>query len=468
MSPSLALLLWLIFVLGLLRFDSAKDPQSPLALWVPLVWMFIIGSRLPSQWLGGQMGTASQALEEGNALDRTIFLLLILLALGILLSRSFKWGDFLVRNFVLMAFLFFALMSVLWSDFPFVSFKRWFRDLGDYLVILVVLSDPRPLEAVRTLLRRLCFLLIPLSILVIKYYPQLGKQYEFWSGASMYVGAATSKNMLGVLCLVSGIFFFWDTVTRWPDRKERRTKRIIAVNLALIAMTLWLLNFANSATSRVCLVIGCLVIVAAHSRAVKRHPAFLKALIPICLCFYMVLQYSFDINGKLAGAIGRDPTLTDRTLLWKILLSMHTNPLLGTGYESFWLGPRLAWVWQKFTLGINEAHNGYLEIYLNLGLIGLFLLAVFLIVSYRSICSRLTSPSSLASLFLALWTILLFYNVTEAAFKGSQLMWLTFLPGAIAVTVRAEDRARYVPAFDSVGAREPFRTLPLEPTRLRR
>ncbi len=48
---------------------------------------------------------------------------------------------------------------------------------------------------------------------------------------------------------------------------------------------------------------------------------------------------------------------------------MKTNPLLGTGYESFWLGPRLQWFWQHAGLGhINEAHNGYLEVYLNLGI----------------------------------------------------------------------------------------------------
>jgi exopolysaccharide production protein ExoQ len=468
MPSSLALLLWLILLLGLLRYDPAKDSRTSLALWVPLIWMFIVGSRLPSQWLGGWTGSAAQALEEGNSLDRTIFSVLILLAIGILASRGFKWGEFFVRNLVLMAFLFFALMSFLWSDFPFVTFKRWFRDFGEYLVILVTLSDPRPLEAVRTLLRRLCFLLIPLSILIIKYYPQIGKQYEYWTGAATNVGAATSKNMLGLACLVSGIFFFWDTVTRWSDRKERRTKRIIAVNFGLIAMTLWLLNLANSATARVCLVIGCLIIAAAHSRAVRRHPAFLKVLIPACFFLYLILAYGFDINAKLAGAVGRDPTLTDRTLLWKILLSLHTNPLLGTGYQSFWLGPRLEWVWHNFEQ-VNEAHNGYLEVYLNLGLIGLFLLSGFLMASYRSICRRLTSHSGLAfaSLSLALWTVLLFYNVTEAAFGGG-LVWLTFLLGAIVTPRRAEDQVRNVTAFDSAGAPEPFRTLPLEPTGLRR
>jgi len=432
MPPSLALFLWLILLVALLRFDPARDRGTSAALWVPLMWIFIVGSRLPSQWLdSGQMGQSVQALEEGNPLDRTIFSVLILLAIVILRSRSFKWGDFFVRNLALTAFLSFALLSFVWSDFPLIALKRWFRDLGNYLMILVVLSDPRPLEAIRAVLRRLCYLLIPLSILLVRYYPEMAKQYDAWTGVATYAGAATSKNMLGVVCLISGLFFFWDTMTRWSNRKQQRTRRIILVNIAFIAMTLWLLNLSSSATSRVCLALGCLVIAMVHSRAFRRRPSLVKALIPACLCLFLVLEFGFNINAELAGAVGRDPTLTDRTKIWETVLGLHTNPLIGTGYESFWLGPRLEAVWRRFP-GVNEAHNGYLEVYLNLGLIGLFLLGGFLIASYRAICKRLTPPSSFASLALALWTILLFYNVTEAAFKG-QLVWVIFLLGAIVV-----------------------------------
>jgi exopolysaccharide production protein ExoQ len=464
MPPTLALFLWLILLLALLRFDPAKDSGTLLALWVPLIWMFIVGSRLPSQWLGvSERG----GFEAGDPIDRSIDLVLIVLAIGILIARSFNWGGFFTRNVALVVFLFFALISVFWSDFPFVCFKRWFRDLGNYFVILVVLSDPRPLEAGRTLLRRLCYLLIPLSILLIKYYPLIAKQYEPWSGAAEFVGATTSKNMLGVLCLVSGIFFFWDTVTRWPERKERRTKRILLVNFAFIGMTLWLLTLSNSATSRVCLVIGCLVILATCSKTFKRHPDFLKVLIPMCFILYVVLAFGFDLNGRLASLVGRDPTLTDRTDLWKILLSMNTNPLVGTGYESFWLGPRLLYVWQHAFVGANEAHNGYLEIYLNLGLIGGFLLGGFLISGYRKICKRLAPGSNLASLNLAVWAIMLFYNMTEAGFKGG-LLWLMLLLGAVIVPESADERVPAAAAFGNVRVAGRLRGIPRELTGFRK
>jgi exopolysaccharide production protein ExoQ len=436
MPPSLATLLWFILTLVLFRLDPAKDRDASPALWIPTAWIFFTASRLPAQWLGASVGTASQAMEEGNPIDRLIFSGLMILSIVVLMSRSFNWNRFFSRNFALIALIAFALVSAVWSDFPLVSAKRWFRDLGNYFVILVVFSDRRPFDAVVTVLRRLCYLLIPVSILMIKYYPNLGKVFSFWTGAAEFIGATTSKNMLGVLCLVSGIFFCWDTLNRWRDRKDKQTRKILILNGAFIWMTLWLLNLSNSATSTVCLAIGCLVLLAAHTKFSRRHPSFLKFMVPTSFCIYLILAFGLDINGDLAGAVGRDPTLTGRSDIWKAVLSTHTNPIVGAGYESFWLGDRLTVIWRSPAGHVNEAHNGYLELYLSLGLVGVSLLFALLVSSYRIICKKLSSLK-LASLGLALWTVLLFYNMTEsAAFKG-QLLWVIFLLVVITVSVHS-------------------------------
>jgi len=441
MAPSLALLLWLVLLAILLYFDPANVRRTSLGLWIPVIWMFIIGSRLPSQWLDGVTGQAAGSLEEGNPLDRSVFFGLLLVATGILLARSVNLGTFLRRNLALMTLVLFALASVLWSDFPFVTFKRWIRDLGNYLVILVVVTDPHPIEALGTVLRRVCFLLMPLSILLVKYYPALGRHYDPWTGVAGYSGATTSKNMLGVTCLIGGLFFFWDTVTRWSTRNSRRTKRVIAVNLLFLGMTLWLLNLSNSATSSLCFVLGCTVIAAANTKASHRHPAVIKVILPAAFVLYVVLALGFNINAHVAGAVNRDPTLTDRTKIWTLLLAMHTNPLIGTGYESFWLGPRLQQIWQRFGR-LNEAHDGYLEVYLNLGGAGLFLLLTFLVASYKRICIELRPSSGLASLALAMWTILLLYSVTEVGFRTGPL-WVTFLLVILVVPRRSTLPNRY-------------------------
>jgi exopolysaccharide production protein ExoQ len=452
MAPSLALSLWIVLLLGLFRFDPARERKTSAALWVPVIWLFFLGSRTPSMWLGLSYG--AQSLEQGNPLDRTIFSLLTLAASVILVSRSFQLRNFLARNFALALCLAFALLSVAWSDFPLATFKKWFRDLGVYMVVLVVLSDPRPLEAVRTVLRRVCYLLVPLSIVLIKYYPYLGKTYSPWGGQE-YTGVSTSKNMLGAVCLVTGIFFFWDTVTRWHQRRDKRVRRVLLVNIAFIGMILWLLNLSQSTTSTICLALGCLVIAAAHCNFGRRHPSWIKALAPTTFLVYLILTLGFGMHGQLSEAVGKSATLSDRTHIWEVLLSVPINPLLGTGYQSFWLGPRVQWVWARLD-GDNvlEAHNGYLQIYLDLGLIGLFLVCTFLIAAYRKICRRLKPLTPLGSLGLGLWSLLLFYNVTEASLEIN-LLFVTFLIAAIPMPARAVVRAPAVRPVDVDSAGPP-------------
>ena len=439
MTPGMALVAWFVLFLALLYFDPARVQGTSVALWVPVIWMFIAETRLPSQWLAVQFrvrASTAPLIEDGNPLDRTVYLILILLAIGILVSRSFKWSEFVVRNPALTLLFCFTLASILWSDFPFVAWKRWFRDLGTYLMILIVLSDPVPLEAVRTFLRRLHYTVIPLSVVLVRYFPEFGKQYSDWTGAPEFIGAATSKNTLGVACLLSGIFFFWDTVIRWSQRQERRTKLILGLNIVLFVMTVWLLHMCDSATSRVCLILGCILTLTVQSSWARRHPSSIKILMPSCFFAYVILAFGFGLNASFVGQVGRDPSFTGRTTIWQAVLSTNTNPLVGAGYESFWLGPRLDHIWAITGFGINEAHDGYLDVYLNLGYIGLAIVAGLLITSYATICAGLTRRSSLASLSAPLWTIALFYNVTEASWKPV-FMCLTFLLGTIIIPERS-------------------------------
>ena len=439
MPPPLALLVWLVALLGLFCFDPARESKNSAALWVPLIWFFFVGSRTPSAWLGlSDVSDVGQALEQGNPFDRTVFSLLTLTAFGTLVSRSFKWGKFVTQNSALAVFLAFALISVAWSDFPLATLKKWFRDTGVYMAVLVVLSDRRPVEAVRTVLRRMFFLQVPLSVVLIKYYPNLGKTFSVW-GVQEYTGVSTSKNMLGALCLVSGMFFFWDTITVWHQRSRVRVRRVLLVNAVLIWMILWLLNVSASSTSTICLAIGCLMITLAHSNFGRRHTTWVKALAPATFCLYLILALGFGINGQLSEAIGKSSDMSDRTHIWEAVLSVPINPVLGTGYQSFWLGPRVQWVWARLAGdNILETHNGYLQIYVELGVVGLTLISTFLIATYRKICKRLRA-TPLGPFGLGLWTLLLFYNITEASFEVNLLL-VTFLLTTITVPRHAEEQ----------------------------
>lgn len=446
MPPSLVLLIWLVSLLALFWFDPGREPKTSVALWVPLIWFFFIASRSPILWLAlvqnstATPATVAQALENGSPLNHTIYSFLIVLAFVILVSRSFQWRKFASQNSVLVLFLAYALVSVAWSDFPLAAFKKWFRDAGIYLAVLVILTDRNRLAAVRTVLRRLYYLTVPLSIVLVKYYANLGQTFSIW-GVREYAGVATSKNMLGLLCLASGIFFFWDIATRWNQRSDKRVRRIILVNIAFISMAIYLLHLCGSKTSTVCLILGSLMIAAVHSNFGQRHMSWINAMAPGVFLIYLILTVGFGLGAQMSAAVGGNATMSDRTRIWQVLLSVPINPVVGCGYQSFWLGWRIDWVWSRLT-GDNvfEAHNGYLQTYLDLGVIGLILVCTFLITTYQKVRRQLASLSPLASLSLGLWSLLLLYNVTEAALGGG-LLWFMLLMGSMTVPEGARIRA---------------------------
>src|SRR5262249_2229003 len=173
MPPYLALALTIGFVIYCFRRDRKEYAEVvSAALWLPLFWFFITSSKLPSQWLNVQ-GASSQAAAymEGNLFDRVVFFVIILLSILVLRKRGVVWSRLLRSNPALAVFLAYCPISVVWSDYPFVAFKRWLRDLGMFLTILVAVTDSKPLAAVCLLFRRAAYVLLPFSVTTIKYFP---------------------------------------------------------------------------------------------------------------------------------------------------------------------------------------------------------------------------------------------------------------------------------------------------------
>ena len=135
---------------------------------------------------------------------------------------------------------------------------------------------------------------------------------------------------------------------------------------------------------------------------------------------------AFGLSEYVAAAMGKDPTLTGRTELWQQLFGFHTNPIFGTGFESFWLGDRIRRFFELYRWHANEAHNGYLETYLNLGLIGLFLMIGLFIATFWKSRRELFTNFQFGRFRLGLLVAIIVYNWTEAAFKNVSPTWFIF------------------------------------------
>ena len=150
-------------------------------------------------------------------------------------------------------------------------------------------------------------------------------------------------------------------------------------------MTIWLLIMANSATSIMCTLAGAFILVGIGLPVIKRNVKYVGIYVLAALFVFIIMQLSLTITEFFISNLGRDTTLTGRTDLWAELVGMAQNPLIGTGYDSFWLGDRMEKIWGQFMWKPTQSHNGYLEIFLELGLIGLFLLSCIIISAFKSI-----------------------------------------------------------------------------------
>jgi|SRR5438477_1127224 len=445
--PSVALLLTVAFIVFLFRRDKQERPDVTGALWIPLIWFLIICSRQVSEWLnifGLHVGAIT--LEEGSPLDACIYFTLIAAGAHVLSKRHVQLSEIIRQNQWLTIFFVYCFLAIFWSDFPFVSFKRWIKVLGHPIMALIVLTEPDPLEALTRLMKRCAYVIVPVSILFIKYYPQLGRGFDQWSGSAVNTGITTNKNALGGDCLILGFFFFWYLLQTWlRERGKPRRNELLLTGGFLLAIW-WLLSMAHSSTSLVSLFVGVVMVAILGWRFLDKR--FIGTYLIIGVLALLAAEWAFGIYADAIQLLGKDATLTDRTLLWSELLKVEINPLFGTGFESFWLGERF----QKFAESRwwqpNEAHNGYLETYLNLGLVGLILLIGLFIATFWKDRRELFTNFQFGRFRLGFLAAVIVYNWTEASFKNISAIWFVFC--IIALDYRQ-------PGFDSFQRIQTFR-----------
>jgi O-antigen ligase len=150
----------------------------------------------------------------------------------------------------------------------------------------------------------------------------------------------------------------------------------------------------------------------------------------------------FTANAEtLLGSIGKDTTLTGRTDLWPLVWELiWKRPWLGYGYGALWLGwdSETAYIWWATTWAAPNAHNGFLELLLQLGIVGLsiFLLG-FCTISVKALawirlCRSRTSEVFWPIAYMA-YTIL--SNLTEAeVLLQNSLSWVLF----VSVTISSQ------------------------------
>ena len=423
---TLIFILWLVWV----YYQDAKERMVVShAVWFVVAWVAMYGSRPVTEWFSGEGDISRQvALDDGNPLEAMVSLSLIIAGVVVLFRRRIQPSSVIVGNVWLVVFYLFWLLSIVWSDYPIITLKRLIKDLGNVVMILVVLTDKDPIIGIRAVITRVAYLCIPMSVLLIRYYPDLGRTYSgFDRSELMWIGVATHKNTLGVLAFVSALFLLWDLLDV-RNKKERSSNKLLVVSRCGVLMFSWyLLVIANSATSLVCAVLGSSLLFVFGFSSVTRMFGRVEGLALVTTIFLMAIDSIFNVKELIVtDLLGRDMTLTTRTEVWPILLDYQDSPLVGAGFNSFWAGARLLKLFD--TVGsIIQAHNGYLETYLNGGLVGVGLLLLLLASTYLRIRKKLMTNQPGSNMRLVFLILAIIYNNSEASFNKVGIMWFVTL-----------------------------------------
>jgi O-antigen ligase len=296
---------------------------------------------------------------------------------------------------------------------------------------LVVVTDTDPIAALRALFFRVGSLLLPASIYMIRY-SGVGLVYNIqgWEAT----GVTTNKNILGAVVFTVGLGALWSLHLLLRARGEPGRGRRLLAQFALVGCTVLLLRTAHSATSVACFTLGSALVFVIGLRGVKHNPAAIHAIV------FGGLAMLYAGQSVVVAALGRNSDLTGRTQIWDVVIPMAKDPMVGAGFESFWnsssgtLRSLIARDNRRVYMfgNLNSAHNGYIDMYLNLGWVGVGLLALLLISGYRNACTAFRHYPDAGGVLLAYVVAGSLYSVTEAGFRLMSPTWFSLLLALVA------------------------------------
>jgi O-antigen ligase len=366
--------------------------------------------------------------EEDTPNDSRISALLLMCAIfaiaGVCILRHWRtFASAIPKAWPLLALSVLAVASSLWSDVPGVTFRRGLVLLATTLFGVYLGARFRPDR--QLFLLAACLGLIAIaSLCAALWFPSYGISSEA-GHVGDWKGIFVQKNVLGSLMSLSCLVFIM----------LPRDHRVLRLCGLLLSVALLL-----ASGSRTAMVISGLLLACYVMCRLGRLRLTLPALVSIagvaaCLCAIPLI--GFDSAGMLK-LLGRDATLTGRTDLWVIVLTVILRrPWLGYGFNALWYSDTTTeWrIQQQAGWAAHEAHSGLLDLALALGATGVavFVCGFVVYLARAAAAVRRSSGDDVLWPFLYL-VFLLVYNVAESLGATSSIYWCVYVSVAVSVS----------------------------------
>ena len=340
-----------------------------------------------------------------------------IIALGCL-----RWKQFfraLTRRKCIWMVVILAFISISWSIVPDATFRRSLMLLmttivGMYIAFRFTVREQLYIVACALGLLGIMNLLFTLA------FPAYALEVGFHQGD--WRGLLPQKNQLGRLMVLSSIAFY--ILVSFGQKKHRGW----AIAGLVLSVALVLLSDSKTALS---VMIMLFVLIPLYRVFRLKYTQALPLAIGLLILIILLTFVGVNYWNAILAALGREPNLTGRTALWQALLGRIAERIwFGYGYQSFWAFRQVESLDVDYMAGaLPHAHNGYLEMLLDMGLAGFVPFALSLFRGFaRSIMWLRLNPSAEGVWPIAYLTYLLFYNVTETSLivDPSNIFWLMF------------------------------------------
>lgn len=429
------------------RFDAI---DAFARLQVVLAFVLITGLFVALSWKGANPDMAVEDRESGNPLMQLVNLAVYLPALLFLLNRPGALLATLARGWAYSLLLALTLVSVTWSVVPDVTLRRSLALIVSMVFVLHVVHYFSARQFIRLMAMIFAAMLLAswLALLVPGYgITPRGVHIGRWRGIF------EEKNTFGLFCGIACLCFLMMAGLAARASRER------TVWLGLLGLSFVALFFSNARTPLLGL-LGAGAVMAAVQflylpwRWQKRIDRPMRSGLVGTFFFLLLVVLPFSA-ATLLTLLGRNMTLTGRGKLWEYAIGKGMDrPWLGAGFKAFWTDKvtfdlrvfnrhwSVEGEQQKLT---GNAHNGYLDAWLDLGFLGLALVVIMLlsiILRARRGLMRTGDPIYLWHIGAAVFVII-YYFTNSFILQHSVMAW--FLVSFAYYSLSADTRLRSSP-----------------------
>ncbi|MBP2021175.1 O-antigen ligase [Clostridium punense] len=319
-----------------------------------------------------------------------------------------------------------SFLSVLWSIEPVETFKNSILFISTSIIAIYIGQNYKKSEIFRMLMFWFILLMVANLIAIIFKFPGI-YQIDETRYESAIKGLFRHRNSLGLYMAFGGSMSLW-FLLQFKD--NNKIKSLYAINLLGSIVLLYL---SKSMTAMLLGVSFLLLVIITRYKKVSK--VLIYSIIPVLIGAVYFLVYQPQWFKDFLLAIGRNPTLTGRSLIWQgAVKAIEYKAFIGYGYGSFWtINPySVLFILPIYRSIPVNAHNGFMDIMIDFGIIGAIIVFIWLGLTLRKTKKLMDYVSErnykYLSFSLAYFLFILMYNLFETVFiRQKSVIYITLI-----------------------------------------